>query len=217
MQTLAQRVQDMLPGCAVTGTTLAAPGRFEAALRTCDAPVIFPFFMADGWFVQTQIPKRVRDAGATHGGILTPLGCLPGTVRLCIDRIMDACATQRLEPSQTTILLAAHGSAVSPTSARSTYAAAAQMRAQRQFRDVTVGFVEEPPFLTDVMADLEGPSLCLPFFALLAGHVTQDIPDAVSASGYSGTVLPPIGTHPAIPALIATQFTTHVPMSEAQR
>ncbi|MDP2087115.1 MAG: CbiX/SirB N-terminal domain-containing protein, partial [Gemmobacter sp.] len=107
-----------------------------------------------------------------------------------------------LAPAACTLLLAAHGSKVSRTSAQSTYAMADHMRALSGFARVAVGFVEEAPFLTDAARDL-GPAVCLPFFALRAGHVAGDVPEALEAAGFTGPLLPEIGAQAATARLIA--------------
>jgi sirohydrochlorin ferrochelatase len=70
------------------------------------------------------------------------------------------------------------------------------------FNRIIAGFVEEAPFLEDQARTL-GHGICLPFFALEAGHVIGDIPDAMEEAGFQGPILPPIGQHPDVPALIA--------------
>ena len=72
-----------------------------------------------------------------------------------------------------------------------------------RFDRVITGYVEEAPFLQDVAGDIDGPALCLPLFALSAGHVTGDVPEALEAAGFDGPLLPPIGAVPQVPALIA--------------
>jgi sirohydrochlorin ferrochelatase len=78
----------------------------------------------------------------------------------------------------------------------------AQMQARTRFARVVAGFVEEPPYLADAARDL-GPAVCLPFFALRAGHVETDVPEALAAAAFDGPLLPEIGAHPDVPALIA--------------
>jgi sirohydrochlorin ferrochelatase len=79
---------------------------------------------------------------------------------------------------------------------------AAALSARCDFARVEVGFVEEAPFLVDAARGL-GQALCLPLFALRAGHVVDDLPEALAAAGFAGPLLPPIGEHAAVPALLA--------------
>ena len=48
--------------------------------------------------------------------------------------------------------------------------------------------------------------ICLPFFALRAGHVENDIPEALADAGFTGPLLPAIGEHPCVPKLIAASL-----------
>ena len=99
------------------------------------------------------------------------------------------------------VLLAAHGSKVSKTSGDTTYQIAATLEA-RGFGPVHPAFVEQAPFLQEVAQKMVSGT-CLPFFALRAGHVAQDVPDALQAAGFSGPLLPPIGEATGTAALIA--------------
>ncbi|GGH48224.1 hypothetical protein GVY41_04875 [Frigidibacter albus] len=65
---LAERVAAELPAAwQVEAATLAAPGALEAALARAgsgSAPLlIYPMFIADGWFTQVNLPARLRAAG----------------------------------------------------------------------------------------------------------------------------------------------------------
>jgi sirohydrochlorin ferrochelatase len=202
MHALAAAVEARLPGWRVRGATLAAPGALEAALGGLVAPAVFPFFMAEGWFTGREVPRRLAAAGA--GGLvrLRPLGTLPGLVALCTAAARAAAQAAGIEPAAATLILAAHGSAVSRTSTLTTEAAAAALRGRAGFARVVTGYVEEPPFIADAARGI-GSGLCLPFFALAAGHVTGDVPAALAEAGFAGPVLPPAGALPGVPALIA--------------
>ncbi|WP_301458431.1 CbiX/SirB N-terminal domain-containing protein [Pseudorhodobacter sp.] len=191
MQSLAGRVAQLLPGWQVLGTTLAKPGALESALSLLEAPLIYPFFMAEGWFTGTNLPRRLASAGKGSLRQLLPFGTDPALsdVMLRAARGFDR------------VLIAAHGSKISRTSADTTYKMQRTLLAQG-VHDVRVGFVEEAPFLTDVAAEM-GDGLCLPFFALRAGHVLDDVPQALRAAGFKGELRPPIGEDDAVPGLIA--------------
>ncbi|WP_323038425.1 sirohydrochlorin chelatase [Gemmobacter sp.] len=202
LQSLAAQVQGQLPGWQVLGATLAAPGALETALdRLGPGALIYPFFMAQGWFTGRELPRRLALAGAGALRQLDPFGTDPDLPGLMARVALDGARQAGLDPAASTLLLAAHGSKVSRTSADSTYAMADHMRRLTSFT-VTVGFVEEPPFLTDT-ARIDGPAICLPFFALRAGHVAGDVPDALDQAGFSGPLLRAIGEHPMAAALIA--------------
>ncbi|WP_022702864.1 CbiX/SirB N-terminal domain-containing protein [Pseudorhodobacter ferrugineus] len=194
MKALAVRVAMWLPGWRIRGATLAQAGALEAAVSQLTAPLIYPFFMAEGWFTRTNLPRRLAEAGGGALVQLLPFGTDPALIGLMASAAKRAAATNG-------ILLAAHGSKVSKTSSETTYAMVESLL-QLGFAPVKAGFVEEAPFLADVARELPNVT-CLPFFALRAGHVVQDIPEALEAAGFQGQTLPPIGEDIGVAQLIA--------------
>ncbi|QYK40181.1 MAG: cobalamin biosynthesis protein CbiX [Paracoccaceae bacterium] len=199
---LAARVSARLPGWGVRGATLAAEGALERALADLDRPLIYPFFMAEGWFTRTALPRRLREAG--HGTLarLPAFGVAPELPAIAARAAIDGAQMHGLVPQETTLLIAAHGSQVSRASAEGARAIAALLGHMAPFRRVLTGFIEEPPHLFDVARGL-GTAICLPFFALRAGHVAEDVPDALEQAGFRGPLLPAVGEHPEVPRIIA--------------
>jgi sirohydrochlorin ferrochelatase len=193
MKALAVRVSMWLPGWHVLGATLAQEGALEAALAKLSAPLIYPFFMAEGWFTRTNLPRRLAAAGAKDLVQLPPFGTDPALVDL-----MAAAARPWADQG---LLIAAHGSKVSKTSSDTTYAMVKSLEALG-FSPVKAGFVEEAPFLVDVARDMP-QAACLPYFALRAGHVLQDIPEALEQAAFANEALPPIGEDARAAQLIA--------------
>ena len=202
LQALAARVGALLPDWQVQGATLAMPGSLETALAAMPGALVYPFFMAKGWFTGRELPRRLAAAGAPDARVLDPFGTDPQLPALIARVAEDGARSAGRAASDCTLLLAAHGSQVSRTSANSTHAMVAEMQARTRFARVVAGFVEEAPFLADAARDL-GPAVCLPFFALRAGHVEGDVPEALEAAGFDGPLLPEIGAHADVPALIA--------------
>ncbi len=204
MAALAGRVADLLPGAQIRAATLAAPGALEAAVAEMPDAVIYPFFMAEGWFTKTTLPKRLAVCGGGAMRQLRPFGADPALPDLMIAEAHSAAQGAGIAPDRAALLLAAHGSQVSRSSAEMTEALAGLMRDRAGFARVVTGFVEEAPFLQDSARGL-GPALCLPLFALSAGHVTGDVPEALTEAGFApdGILLPPIGAAAGVPALIA--------------
>ena len=83
-------------------------------------------------------------------------------------------------------------------------AMAAHVHASGRFGDVRFGFVEEAPSIAEAASKLEGRAgVCLPLFAVSAGHVTGDIPQQLAEAAFPGDILPPIGEDRDVPHLIA--------------
>ena len=196
---LADRVDTALPGVRVRGATLAAPGCFETAVAELGAPLLYPFFMADGYFVR----RILGDKAKAHGlSVLSPFGHEPALTELIEATLIAKLASQGWAASDTTLLVAAHGSAVSQKNAETTEALTARLQKSLGFRKARSGFVEQEPFLGDVARKL-GQAICLPFFALRAGHYIDDVPEALASCDFSGPVLPPFIEWSATPTLIA--------------
>lgn len=203
MAALARAVATHLPnGWRIIGATLAAPGAVEAALTALDHPIIYPFFMAEGHFTRTLLPRRLRAAGAAGLVQLPCFGQSPGLSALVAEAALDAATTARLAPHATTLLLAAHGSKVSRASANATRALAARLAQATPFARIVTAFVEEHPLIRTAAVGLH-PAICLPLFALRASHVAGDVPEALAQAGFRGVLLPAIGEHRRVPALVA--------------
>lgn len=189
-------------GVEVRGATLAAKGALEAAVNGLKHPLVFPHFMADGWFVSTNMQNRLAKAGLTDWTTLTPLGLLADLPGLALGALRRAMQEAGLPKGQTTLIVAAHGSPSNRRPAEVTERFASALRATSEFAAVRTGYVDEEPSI-EAAAKVDGPALVLPFFAARAGHVLMDLPEGLEAAGFDGLVLPPIGTWEDIPQLIA--------------
>ncbi len=215
LRALAAEVAGHLSGWKVAGTTLSGQGTLEAAIRTLGTDIIvYPLFMTDGWFVSDRLPARLTQAGGSRCRVLPPLGLDPALPDLCLRRAKEAALDAGFDPSDATLLLAAHGSPSAPRAGEVAREVAAKIARADTFRDVVTGFVDEAPFLADA-ARIKGPAICLPYFAAANGHVREDIPEALDAAGFNGLRLDPIGTDPLIPGLIADALRRTVALDSA--
>lgn len=216
MRALAGRVADQLPDWSVAGATLAGPGALETALQAVPGRglLVYPLFMADGWFVRLKLPQRLRQAGRTAFDVLPPLGLHPDLPAICHAYLRRAVAAAGLRERQTTVLLAAHGSPSDPRPRQVAEQAADSIGKTGVFREVRTGLLEEAPFLADA-ARLDGPAVCLPFFAGRAGHVNSDLPAALAQASFPGPVLDPIGLRPEVAGIVAAALTARVAQKAA--
>jgi sirohydrochlorin ferrochelatase len=202
VQGLAEMVESLLPGWQIRGCTLAAPGRFEAVLEGLDAPMIYPFFMASGWFTETYLVGRI---GNRRAKMLTPFGVEPKLLDLAADCLRKGLAEWGWDAPETTLLVAAHGNARRPKTAISALRVGRVLGRSLGFRDSITAFIEQQPLLEDCARNL-GQAICVSFFALSAGHTQIDVPRALASAGFSGPVLPPFIASDAVPALIAASL-----------
>ena len=196
---LAGQVALLLPGRAVGSATLAEAGAVAGeTARLGPAGVVYPMFMAGGWFTRVQIPARLAEAGAMVGAagwqVLEPLGCDPALHDLAVDLLREAGGAGR-------VLLAAHGSFKTTVPSDVARHAAGRIAAALG-AGVATAFIDQEPQLSGATG-YGTDALCLPFFAASGGHVTDDIPAALARAGFRGRLLPAIGTDHRVPALIA--------------
>jgi len=212
----AAAVAAHLPGWQVRGATLAAPGALAAAVAGLGpAPVVYPLFMADGWFTGTHLPRRLAEAGAPGARRTPAFGLDPGLPGLLAAAAREAIAAEGWTEAGTAVLLAAHGAPRVRRPRMAAEAAAHAMTARGRFRAVVTGFVDEAPSIADSARALAGPAICLPFFAMRAGHVTSDLPEGLAEGGFAGPLLAPIGTHAGVPAMAARASAAHARLAVA--
>ena len=210
IEALAAKVGALLPGWQIHGATLAdAPGLGRAVAQAGPGALIYPMFMAAGWFTGTELPRRLARAGAERPLILPPFGLDPALPDLCRDIVQDAARGAGIAPERATLLLVAHGSQRARGSANGAQEMAARLAPY--LGRVVTGFIEEAPFVADSAGGLPADAICLPFFATMAEHVTDDIPQALDRAGFAGQRLPPVGTDARAPALIAAAIARATP------
>lgn len=195
----AMEVAKSLPGWVVRGVTLSGKGTFEAAVaKLPEATPVYPMFMADGWFTQSVLPRRLGDVRVTQ---MAPFGTDPDLPGIAADAIRGSEAGFHGNE----ILVAGHGSGKSPKPAQVTRDFAAKL-SDLLACPVRCGFVEEAPFLAEAAKGMAPGSICLPFFATRRGHVLEDIPDALTEARFEGRLMDPLGCMPNVPALIARRI-----------
>lgn len=195
---LAERVAGHLPGWSVGSVTLAEPGALAAAVaRMGPGGLVFPLFMAGGWFTKVNLPTRLAEAGAADWQVMQPFGVLPEIQALALTMVREA----GLGPGGE-LLVAAHGSFRSPAPAEVARALAAQLGGALKLARSEAAFIDQEPRLSGATGFGAG-ALCLPFFAARGGHVIDDLPAALAEAGFPGQTLPPLGLDPRVPGVIA--------------
>ncbi|NVO54687.1 cobalamin biosynthesis protein CbiX [Rhodobacteraceae bacterium B1Z28] len=200
----ANQVNMLARGVTVHSATLAAPGKLEAKMDSLpEDSVIYPLFMANGWFVTSALPKRIGDHNLR---ILDPLGIDPELPELAADALREALSEKHWEAHSTDLVLAAHGSGRSrnPSFVASTFAS--ELGKTLAFNSIRVGFVEEPPSISEAASGTREQSLCLPFFACTGGHVIEDVPEELESANFRGSLLPVVGELPQIQRQIAKKL-----------
>jgi sirohydrochlorin ferrochelatase len=200
LEALAAKVQALMPGWSVGAATLAEEGAIARAVADRPGGVIFPMFMAGGWFTKVQIPKRLAEAGAVGWTVLEPFGCDPLVHDLCVALVHEAGAAE--------VILAAHGSFKSSVPSDIARHVARRIAGETG-ADVMAGFIDQEPQLSTLTGR---GGVCLPFFAAEGGHVSDDIPQALAEAAFRGRVLPPVGLDARVPGIIAAAIARGVPV-----
>lgn len=201
LASFAAQVNRFLPEWDIRSATIAKPEALESQSLEMDANgLVFPMFMADGWFVGRVLPRRLKGRNLR---ILPPLGFHPDLPDLAAALVQDHLTAQGWSESETHLLLAGHGSAKGDKAALSTRNFAESLSHRLPEIDIIQGLIEESPFIFDAARDLGETAICLPFFALEGGHCKEDIPEALDNAGYTGLRLPPLGHAEMLPQLVA--------------
>jgi sirohydrochlorin ferrochelatase len=196
---LAAAVAVHLPGWRVGSATLAEADALSCA-TTGPQGLIYPMFMAAGWFTRTHLPQRLADVGAGGWRVLDPFGTDPRVQALALALVREA----GLEAGGD-LLLAAHGSFRSAAPGDVARQVAGDIGAALGLARAQAAFIDQTPRLAGATGF--GPdALCLPFFAASGGHVIDDLPAALAEAGFQGRVLQPLGLDVRAPALIAASL-----------
>ncbi len=198
---LARRVMEHLPGWDVVSVTLAKPGALAAAVAGRAQGLVYPMFMAGGWFPMTELPRRMDEVGAVDWAYLPPFGLDTRVQALARTLVEEAAEAKGRAAAETSVLLAAHGSSRSSAPSQVAHGLAAQLK-RAGFARAEAFFIDQVPQISSAEG-FGADAVCLPFFAAEGGHVTEDLPGALAASGFAGQVLPPLGLDHRVPGLIA--------------
>ena len=201
---LAARVAGHLPGWRVGSATLAAPGALTRALAGLGPQGrAYPLFMAGGWFTRTHLPARLAEAGGLDWTVLEPMGCDPA--------VHDLAVQQAQMSGAGSLILAAHGSSRSSVPSDIALMLARRIATETPIARVEAAFIDQDPQLAQC-TNHDPDAVCLPYFAASGGHVTDDIPLALSQAGFRGRLLPALGLAAEIPAIIARAIRAGTPV-----
>jgi sirohydrochlorin ferrochelatase len=195
---LASETAALLPGWDIRSATLSTAGRLEQ--QAAEGAVIYPFFMARGWFTATVLPRRL--AGVPHS-LACPFGLDPALPGLAAEAVAQDADRRGWQDGPDGLLLAAHGSARGPKAAEAAEAFAAALSPLLPRSSIRCGYVEQDPGIAASARALPARTLCLPFFAQSGDHVTGDIPGALAEAAFAGALLPAAGALPGVARLIA--------------
>jgi len=179
----------------------------DAAATGASRIAVYPLFMADGYFVQ-KVRERMLAIGLTpEPALLAPLGLDPGLPEVLVQESIATAETNGVDPAAARLLVVGHGSKLGPASASATRKAAARAAIARRFASVATAFLEEEPFLEDVLrATAATPTVVAGFFFGDGMHAGEDVPEAIAEARANALYTGAIGNSPAVAPLIAAAF-----------
>ena len=181
------------PGLTRTLTAVRAPSGFLA-----------PLLMAEGFTLRT-ILSRLELAGASRSKLTVcrPVGVHPRLAGMIGAKALALCARKGWPAAETALLIAGHGTERHPDSDASARRHAAEIRAQKVFAEVAVGFLDQAPRIPDALARLSPRrAVVVGLFVDRGEHGEADIPKLLAPVGERAAYAGPIGPDPLITELI---------------
>ena len=210
---LAQAVARSGHFASVRAGVLKGSPSFEQALRARRRKRlhVYPLFLSDGYCVRSEIPDRLRAAGVDHV-IHRPLGLEPGLAGVIARFAAAALRRAGHGLDESNVLLVGHGSTKSDESREATEWQAERVRAFGLFAGVHTAYLENAPFLPEVLADLgASPCAVVGLFSGAGRHAAEDVPAAIAAAGAENAVYAgPICAAPEVPRLIAASVRARI-------
>ncbi len=150
---------------------------------TADDITIVPLFTSQGYFSRNVLPTEFGLDGLItqrNGRVIRyteTVGQHPHMADVVAERVESVIAQFGLDPAQTALALAGHGTQRDPDSAAATRKQAEIMRATGRFAEVVAVYMEEPPEIERVYEITHSPSIIVvPFFVADGSHTQEDIP-----------------------------------------
>lgn len=150
---------------------------------------IVPNFISEGYFTQTIIPRELELSGpqTTRAHDRTWNYCEPVGNNPIVTELLLARAHQvapGVEPTETALLIVAHGTELNDNSAVAAKREAERIRARCEFASVGNAYMEEPPLIADWDRLTTAPNVVVvPFFISDGLHSYEDIPKLLGIDG----------------------------------
>jgi sirohydrochlorin cobaltochelatase len=173
-------------GAVLTGFWKEEPALCRALDGVERGPlIVVPFFMADGYFTRTVIPREIARAYADEITMTRPLGLHPGLAGLVESTAIAAGAG----PGDTVVVLG-HGTPRSATSAAAAADHAAALRARAMFAQVLPLYLDQEPSIGRFdPSGHPGKVVVVPLFVSDGWHVGTSIPEAMAEGAARSAIL----------------------------
>jgi sirohydrochlorin cobaltochelatase len=144
--------------------------------------LVVPNFISEGYFTQTVIPRELELNGPVttriNGQTWTycePVGNHPFVTELLLTRAHEIAPDAK--PTETALLIVAHGTELNDNSAIAAKREAERIRARGEFASVDNAYMEEPPLIANWdQITTAANVIVVPFFIADGLHSYEDIP-----------------------------------------
>src|SRR6267154_573797 len=156
--------------------------RFVFDNKTIHEVFVVPNFISEGYFTQTVIPRELELAGpsTTRANGRIWIYCEPVGNNPLVTELLSARAREiapNAEPTETSLLIVAHGTELNDNSAVAAKREAERIRARGEFATVANAYMEEPPLIAEWEQLTNAPNvIVVPFFIADGLHSYEDIP-----------------------------------------
>ncbi len=150
---------------------------------------VVPNFISEGYFTQTVIPRELELNGpvTTRANDQTWTYCQPVGSNSKVTELLLARAHEiapGIEPTETALLIVAHGTELNDNSAIAAKREAERIRARCEFASVGNAYMEEPPLIAQWDRLTTAPNVVVvPFFISDGLHSYEDIPKLLGIDG----------------------------------
>jgi sirohydrochlorin cobaltochelatase len=156
--------------------------RFFFGDEAIDEVFVVPNFISEGYFTQTVIPRELELTGpiTTRANgqswiYCGPVGNNPIVTQLLLARAHEI--APGIEPTESALLIVAHGTELNDNSAIAAKREAEQILARGEFASVGNAYMEEPPLIGEWDQLTNAPNvIVVPFFIADGLHSYEDIP-----------------------------------------
>ncbi len=173
-------------GCYLRGNT--PPAKVLAGITTPDIYVV-PFMVSNGYSIDALIPSALNLTGklteTVEGGkrrrihLCDSVGTHPEVGEHVQQAVAAIVSQNSLAPSETAMIVAAHGTEKDSTNAEQARTLARYLARDCNVKTSLAVFLEEPPLIADWQKHVSTPSIIVvPYLMTLGSHSTRDIPRA---------------------------------------
>ncbi|HEX2090920.1 MAG TPA: CbiX/SirB N-terminal domain-containing protein [Longimicrobiaceae bacterium] len=188
-----------------------------------DEVYVVPLFISEGYFTGEVIPRELgldgpapsvtRKPGKTVH-YCGPIGTHPWMTRMILRRAEESAGLSDEEARRAGLVIIGHGTERNSNSAEVIYRVTREAQEAGVFGSVRTGFLDQPPEVGEVLAEMPEPTVVLvPFFVAEGWHTQETIPDdlginrpAVSPvthrEGRTLFYADPVGTFPEVAQIV---------------